>query len=591
MLTMWSYVHYVDRPSPQRYLLMLLAFALGLMSKPMLVTLPFVLLLMDYWPLGRLTLRRPDKVRSPQTSHHIDPGAKKPAVLELVLEKVPLLALAAAVSVATLFAQPGHDSAVLPLKIRLGNAFVSYVSYIAQMLWPQGLAAFYPHPAYTLQMWEVLGSALLLICMSVLVIRAVRMRPYLTVGWLWYLGTLVPVIGLVPVGEHAMADRYTYVPLIGLFILVAWGPPDLLRGSRYRRTALVSCAGALLLGLMMCAWVQVGHWRSAIALFTQAINVTSDNYLAHNNLGVALASQGRHEEATRHYSEALRIKPQYAKAHNNLGVALAQLGNVEEAVKHFAEALRVKPQYADEYNSLGLALARLGEPQYADAHNNLGLVLASQGKHEEAMRHYSEALRIEPQYADAHNNLGVALARLGNVEEAVKHFAEALRIKPQYADAHNNLGLVLASQGRHEEAMSHYSEALRIKPQYADAHNNLGIALAREEKFHEAVEHYLEALRIKPDFANAHYNLGNAMDEQGMLGEAAGHYSEALRINPDHADAHNNLGLALAQLGDVEEAVKHFGEALRVNPDNSGARHNMELGVRLMGKHSRNSAP
>jgi Flp pilus assembly protein TadD len=523
MLTMWTYVRYAERPGPQRYLLVLLTFALGLMSKPMLVTLPFVLLLLDYWPLGRLKLRwRDHVVRSPQTSHHTDPGAKKSAVLALVLEKVPFLALAAAVSIATLFAQPSGGSAMLPLKIRIGNAFLSYLSYIAKMLWPQELAAFYPHPAYTLQIWEVIGAAVLLICISVFVIRAVRMRPYLTVGWLWYLGTLVPVIGLVQVGSHAMADRYTYVPLIGLFLMIAWGVPEIVKRFRPATAVLPVLAGAMLSALTVCTWLQLRHWKNSSALFTHALNVTASNSLAHTNLGVALDSQGRLEEAMSHYREALRIKPHDADAHHNLGVALAKHGRLKEAMSHYREALRSRPDYAD-------------------AHHNLGVALAKQGRLKEAASHYIEALRIKPDYAKAHNNLGVHLANEGRLKQAVNHYTEALRTKPDYAEAHYNLGNALARQGRPEEAISHYFEALRIKPDYAKVHNNLGAHLASQGNLKEAVNHYTEALRIKPDFAEAHNNLGAHLASQGSFKEAISHFSEALRIKPHDADAHQNL--------------------------------------------------
>ena len=307
------------------------------------------------------------------------------------------------------------------------------------------------------------GGVLGLIGVSVAVIWAGLRRPYLPVGWFWYLGTLVPVIGLVQVGSQPMADRYTYVPLIGLFIMVAWGVPDLLARWPLRSIALPAAAALVISACAITAWGQVQYWENSTALWAHALEVTTGNYLAHNNLGNDLAKQGRFDEAMAHYSEALRIKPDYAFAHNNLGHALANQGRVSEAIAHYSEALRI-------------------EPGYADAHNNLGIVLADQGKLDEAIAHYSEALRIKPDFADAHNNLGIALAKHGKADEAIHEFLEALRIKPDYPEAHNNLGVVLASEGRVSEAISQYSEALRLKPDYQEARRSLEDLTSRGKK-------------------------------------------------------------------------------------------------------------
>jgi Flp pilus assembly protein TadD len=457
-LSIWAYARYAEQPGLKRYLLVVVFFALGLMAKPMVVTLPFVLLLLDYWPLGRLQWKN---MRSAN-----DAAIPRSSFFRLLWEKIPLFALTAVITVATIVVQEKVGALksleTFPLNTRIANALVSYASYMVKMIWPSNLAVYYPHP-HTIPFWQIAGSGLLLICVSVLVVKATKNRPYLAVGWLWYLGTLVPVIGLVQVGSQAMADRYTYVSLIGLFIMIAWGVPSVLTGWRYRRTACALGSAILLLGCAVGTWRQIGHWQNSVTLFQHTVRVTSDNHFAHNNLGVALATRGRLAEAIYHYFQALRLKADRAEVHNNLGNALAAQGNVDRAMNHYYQALKI-----DSNN--------------ARAYNNLGNLLVNQGKTEEAIEHYTKALRLKPDYAGAHYNLGNILANQGKTEEAINHFTEALRIMPYWAGAHNNLGVVLEHRGRLEEAIDHYHEALRLNPDYAKARNNLERALQQLEK-------------------------------------------------------------------------------------------------------------
>lgn len=490
MLTMWTYVRYVERPGLNRYLLVLLSFSLGLLSKPMLVTLPFVLLLLDYWPLRRFQFAQSTKNPKLSTSKPIHSSNRRSLVFSLIREKVPFFILSGVSSILTIIAQQKIGT-VAPLEIyrvdiRIANALVSYVSYIGKMIWPHKLAVFYPHPV-TLPVWEVIGSGLLLAGVSVLVIWAARKRPYHMVGWFWYLGTLVPVIGLMQVGAQAMADRYTYIPLIGLFVMIAWGVPERLAGWRYRKVILSTSAGVALLILMMVTRLQVNHWQNDITLFKHSFTVTSDNFVVHNNLGIVLARQGKTEEAIAHYTEALRISPYNANIHCNLGVAFAKQGKVQEAIAHYAEALRI-------------------EPDYVEAHNNLGVALAGQGKIDEAMAHYAEALRIDPHHSIAHYNLGVALGEQGKTEEAIAHLTEAIRIKPDYALAHHNLGIALARQGKIQEAITCFTKALQINPDYAEGHLNLGFAYLIIGDRDSALKEYKILKTINPDFANMLYD-------------------------------------------------------------------------------------
>jgi Tfp pilus assembly protein PilF len=399
MLTMWAYVIYVRRPGWRRYLPVAALFALGLMAKSMLVTLPFVLLLLDFWPL-----RRAGWVR-------------------LVREKLPLFVLAALSSVVTFVVQR-HVGAVagferFPLVLRLTNALASYLGYIGKMLWPARLAAFYPLSVRIPVLQASLG-ALLLTAVTIVAIRAGRRHGYFLVGWLWYVGTLIPVIGLVQVGRQSMADRYTYVPLIGLFLIAAWGAPELVGRWRYGRIALPAAAACVLLACAVLARAQVGNWSDSASLWQHALEVTEDNYVAHNNFGAVLLKQGETGEALPHIVEALRIKPDFADAHNNLGMVQVQQGKLDEAIPHFIKALRI-------------------DPDFAEAQYNLGTILVRQGKLDEAAQRFAEAVRIKPDFMEAQNNLGGVLMRQGKLDEAVQRLAEALRINPDSVEVRNNL--------------------------------------------------------------------------------------------------------------------------------------------------------
>lgn len=493
MLTMLMYIRYVEKPEWKRYALVALFFALGLMAKPMLITLPFVLLLLDFWPLKRFEI-------GGDTATALEPAAevsekingRGKVILRLLKEKAPLFALSLISSVVTFVVQQ-RGGAVLPLEripiaIRLGNAIVSYAAYIREMVWPSHLAFFYPHPGYALSVLSVILAAVLLLLLTAVFLRFGRSHHYLITGWFWYLGTLVPVVGIVQVGIQAMADRYTYVPLIGLSVIIAWGIQELLGNWRYKKLAVAGSSGALFLTLMTLTWFQVGTWRDSESLFSHAVAATERNYLALADLGITEARKGKINEAIAHYTEALRI----------------------------------------------------GQNLW-DIHNQLGMALASAGRYSEATSHYSEAIRIRPDYPEAHYNLGIMLERQGKTEEAISHFREVLKFRPDDAEAHNNLGASLGKQGKIDEAIEHFSEAVRIRPDYPSAQYNLGTALMRQGKYEEAITHLSAVVRLKPDHANAHYNLGLALEKIGRNSEAIAQFMEATSINPKHQDARNEL--------------------------------------------------
>jgi tetratricopeptide (TPR) repeat protein len=517
MLTLMAYVRYVRIKGSgteatwsflrfPAYWVTLLLFALGLMSKPMLVTLPFVLLLLDWWPLQRFT-----------------PHNTRPGIAQLVWEKVPFLLLSAASCPVTIWAQKDIVRSLeqVSLPFRIGNALVSYAAYVGQMIYPVGLAVLYPYSENHLAPWKVGVSLLFLLFVSTGAAVGWRKHPFLLVGWLWYLGMLVPVIGLVQTGNQAMADRYTYLPQIGLYIMVAWGAVDLVGSWRYGRAVLAAGASAILATLLVLAHVQTSYWKNGVSLMTHAIACTSNNYLAHDNLGAVLATQGKMVEAVEHLERAVRLRPGYADAHYNLGTALAAQGKTNEAVEEYERAIQLRPDYAEAYN-------------------NLGDMLAAQGKTNEAIEKYERATQLKPDYDDAYYSLGNVLASHGKMTQAMEEYRRAIQIRPDSADAYNNLGNVLASQGKMAEAIEKYERSIQLKPDYDVAHYNLGKALASQGKTHEAIRHYERAIQLKPDYAEAYYNLANALAGQGNFQEAVQDLQEALNL----ATAQKNNALA-----------------------------------------------
>jgi protein O-mannosyl-transferase len=437
LLTLWAYMSYVSHQAGRavwRYMLCLLFFALGLMSKPMLVTLPFVLLLLDYWPLGRFAVPSPGGTAQASTR----------SAARLIFEKLPLLLLAAASSVITFMAQKGSGAVAtlenLSLPSRLANGLVSYVAYIFQMLWPAHLAVYYPHPAREpVEEAAVAGMLLLLVTAGVVVYA--RRFPYLPVGWLWYLGMLTPVIGIIQVGTQTRADRYTYLPQIGLCLLVAWGLRDLTVAWRYRRRVLGAGALVWIAALMVCAGRQTSYWRDSELLWSHTLAGNPDNAVARRNLGDVLVLQGQPAAAIEQFEQAIRIKPGDAEAHYNLAAVLAAQGRETEAAEHYRKAIQFNPGHAE-------------------ACNNLGSLLAKQGQLDEAINQFQQAVRAKPDYPEARYNLGIAFASQGRLDDAALQFQKVIQLRPDDVAAHLNLGNILAAKGRLAEAIGHYRRAL-----------------------------------------------------------------------------------------------------------------------------------
>jgi len=419
MLALICYGAYARNPGRKKmYLFVLLLFSFGLMAKPMLVTLPFVFLLLDYWPLSRVNFgRHPACAGS---------GGKRSAI-SLIVEKTPFFLIVFQICVVTYIMQEIAGALApldsYPISVRIANALVSYSYYILKTLWPVNLAVPYPHPGMP-SGWQIAGAVVFAGGISFLSIRLAQEKPWFLVGWFWYIGTLIPVIGLVQMGSYGMADRYTYIPLIGLFIIIAWGVPELIANRPYKTMWLATLSTIILIILMAVTEKQVRLWENSFSLFKHAITVTSNNFVAHSNLGLALAGRGRIDDALHHYREAIRIQPNYSIAYNNLGVALAERGQAEDAIWNFRKALRLKPDYAQ-------------------AHYNLGVALAKKGQTDDAIRSFLEALRFEPDSEETHNNLAIALYARGSVSLAIRHFELALEINPTSSVASNNLKNIL----------------------------------------------------------------------------------------------------------------------------------------------------
>jgi len=513
------------QPATLDYMLTLFFLTLGLLSKPMLVTWPFVMLLLDYWPLERFHPR---------------------SAWRLVMEKVPFFVLTAVVSFVTFVVQKQGDSVtgvgVLPLGARSGNALVSYCRYLGKMIWPTDLAVFYPHPGYW-PLGQVLLMGVFLCGISALLFVKRGRYPFLLMGWLWFVGTLAPVIGLVQVGDQSMADRYTYIPSLGVLILTIWGAYELTRRWRYHKIALAVAGSTAIILCLALTRQQLGYWKDSETLFRHTLEVTENNLIVHNNLGVALVKKGQIDEAINQYQDAIRLKPDYADAHNNLGVALVKKGQIDEAISQYQDAIRLKPDYAE-------------------AHNNLGYLLRNQGHIEEAMEHYHKALQINPNYPDALNNLGVALADQGRFDEAIENYHKVLQIEPTHFPTLNNLGVALADRGRFDKAIENYYMALQINPNSSDVLNNLGLALAAKGRFDEAIENFHKAIRVNPNRSETYFQLGVALGQSGRIQEAMVQYREALRLNPDLAEALNNLAWILA--ASFNDGLRNGTEAVRL---------------------------
>jgi tetratricopeptide (TPR) repeat protein len=551
LAVLYTYALYVEKPKLSKYYLCLILFAASLLAKPMLVTLPFVLLLLDYWPLERwqkafavvnvpLSGSVSDRSDKKKTKQRKDGSTKEKKISmpltnrakiihSLLWEKSPFIFLAIVSSIMTIWAQNKGGAVAslekLPFLERILNAIVSYVAYLLKIFWPVNLAVFYPYEQF-LPSWQVFGAALILLGISIAVIYAIKKAPFLFVGWFWYLGTLIPVIGLMQVGKQSMADRYTYLPSIGIGIMIAWGAPYFLpKEEQARKKILISIVSVLLTALIFLTWQQCGYWKNSVVLYDHVLKVTKNNDLAHYNLANELVKQKNTTQAIAHYFAAIKINPYYSDAHSNLGAALAVQGKNEEAIAHYLAAIKINPDQEE-------------------AHSNLGVVLAAEGRAEEAIAHYLMAIKINPNYDDAYYNLANLFMKQGKIKEAIENYRQAIKINPDHYNAHFNLASVLLKERRLEEAIDHFRSAARITPSSFAALNNLGVYLEKQLKHDEAIYYYRQALQLEPQNPGIYFNLGVALGNKGELKEAIENFRHAIYLKPDYEVARRALKLA-----------------------------------------------
>jgi tetratricopeptide (TPR) repeat protein len=548
------------------------------MAKPMLVTLPFVLLLLDYWPLQRLESKKsPQEIRAEAskqgagnpasagvtssrrrsggerkplsatkkkgesgkmrtgqgiaqssvlvTPEVLNPGPQSSALRPLLREKIPLFALAALSCIVTYVAQEKGGSVLsferIGPDLRIANIFVSYIIYIAKSIWPINLAVYYPHRG-SWPLWQVLGAVLLLIAVTISVIRTAKRFPYLTMGWLWFTGTLVPVIGIVQVGTQAMADRYTYIPLIGLFVMAAWGIPELLKKwqpTRFptpRKKALFGSSAILLLSFSIVTWIQVGYWRNDIALYDHSLKVAGPSDVIYRNRGFAYGKLGNKRQAISDFDRAIEINRKYLDAYNNRGIAYSELGNYRQAISDYDRAIEINPEYARPYINRGAAYSELGNQR-------------------QAISDFDRAIEINPESAEAYINRGATYGKLGDQRQAISDYDRAIEINPGYAEAYNNRGVTYGELGNLRQAISDYDRAIEINPKYAVAYYNRGVTYGELDNLRQAISDYDRAIEINPKYAVAYYNRGFAHAKLGNRSKAMEDMKTAARFDIENA--------------------------------------------------------
>jgi tetratricopeptide (TPR) repeat protein len=541
----------------------------------MVVTLPCVLLLLDFWPLGRLISARitgetpnqknQTKSKLQKTSPSASTTVKQETLLRLILEKIPFFALSAIVCALT-FAVQKHGGAMLdvqnlPLHARVDNALVSYVRYVAHMFWPRHLAALYLRTGGW-SVWQVAGAVVLLAGVTTWTVSSMRTRPWLAFGWFWYLGTLVPVIGLIQVGMQTMADRYTYIPLVGLFIMVVWGAAELAVKYNVPKPLPAIVAGLALGACFLLTARQIAWWRNSETLFKRMIDVTPDNYMAHYNLGNLYNRRHQTDLAIAQYQAAIEEQPIYADAHNNLGGILLDEKRYDEAIAHYREAARLQPgflsafnlanAYADaasarhDTNLFAQAATAFQEalqinPDSSEAHNNFGMTWQAENRDQEAIAEFRAATRANPQFEPAYFNLANALSRVGNLDEAVRCYLIAANLNPSRVESWNGAGVGLAMQGKMAEAARQFAQVIKLSPRDSGAYGNLANALGAQKKFDEAIPYYLQALQINPRDYMTEYNLGVSLLSQNRREDARTHFQAALRLHLDYPEARRAL--------------------------------------------------
>jgi len=573
-LTIWAYIGYAEKFKIQNskfkisYALAIVLFACAGMSKPMVVTLPFVLLLLDYWPLGRFQLRVPPppvtagRAKSRPGAPSFKPAANCLTPWRLLLEKIPFFAISAALCWKTFLVQKTGgammDTANLPFGARVANTFVSYVRYPAKMFWPANLSALYVRTG-DWRPWQVAGAVILLACLSAWIVRQARTRRWLAMGWFWYLGMLVPVIGLVQVGMQTLADRYTYIPMVGLFIILAWGGAEL--AARFRLPNFVPGLAAAL-SLAACLLVtarQIPCWKNSVTLFNKMISVSDKNFMAHYNLANLYNRRGESDLAATNYLQALAAEPNYADAQNNFAGLLLNQQKYDEAIHHYQDAVRLTPSATYWFN-LANAFA-----DAARARHDTNLLAQS-------VRAYRQSLQLDPNSWAVHNNFGMLWQDQQQDNLAIAEFQAAVNVNTNFEIGHVNLAKALDRVGRLDDAIAHFQAAERLNPNRVESFNGLGLCYVRQGKMEAAADQFRRLIQLAPGAATAYDYLGNTLGALGNYDGAITNFLKALQLNPGDYQAEFNTGISYLNLNRRDEARSHFQAALRIQPDYAPAR-------------------
>ena len=577
LLTMLAYIHYSQKPGIVRYLLVFLVFILGLLAKPMLVTLPCALLLMDYWPMNRIGLL---------PAHANGPRFPKTDLPKLIFEKVPFLII----SFFAVFIS-SHSLKVLgvyvatarvPMSLRIENAIVSYVKYVGKIIWPTNLSVYYPFPA-AIPIWQVLSAAVVLIVISALVTWQIRSRPWLSIGWFWFLGTLFPVSGLIQGGLWPeMADRWAYVPQIGIFIMVAWPISIWASTNTTQGKVTVAATGMLLFVFSAATWSQIGFWKNSKVLFYHAMAVTGENVITHRNLGNAFHQEKDYDRAIEHYRKGIKINPRHPDLHIHLGDALLATEANAEAMHHYKTAAELNPKDAYSLVQVGALLKDEGNPHGAIkylkkalaidsndvwARHNLGLAIAATGDFKAAENEVLKALSMEKDKSEGLYSVGAFYGKYGKQNEAMEYLEKALQVNPEHQEANYNLGIIAVGQNRNKNAEQYFLKTLTTNPKHIDAFNNLGLLYSKTNRPGKAIEQYEKALEIAPQDTLVRFNLADAMLMKNQAPEAIDQFSKILEIDPEHEGAHLGLTEVQRQLDRIDSEITRTDIMLKVDPD------------------------
>lgn len=547
---LWLYAGYCKTKKRKYYWGALVAFVLGLLSKPMLVSVPILLLLLDYWPLNRMGV--------------VGGEVQWPKFWQLVKEKSHFLLISVLFCAATLITQrlvgAMGSLETVPVVARLSNVLISYLTYVCKFLMPIGLTGLYPFPEDLPPSWQPLSSLLVLLTLTFLILRCSKSLPFLSVGWLWFGISMVPVIGFVQVGPQALADRYTYIPYIGLSIMVAFGAPLLARYLWPRRQALLlgGLAVAAVAAMAYGTARYLPHWRNDTAFWARTVEVQPEYARGYYNLALAVTAAGDAEGGMEWYRKTLSVEPFSRDANYNLGTLLLAAGRLEEAIKHFKAELAMNPSYAPAYNNLGTALARLG-------------------RRKEAMKAYQSALETDPKRLDSLSNWAEALIEEGDFEGAKEKFEQILKLNPKSRTAFVGLASLAEKRGDFNEVAEQMRRALEFYPNDTDLINRLGAAHSGRNEHKAAAKMFRRALKINPKFTLARYNLAVTLKALGQREEAKREYLAIIKANPKHYWAHNDLGVLLGDEGDKEGERRHLLQAIEIDPEGVAAKHNLKI--------------